>query len=331
MGREVGWAAGENCPNLGQTGNLRRMPESNDPPVPRVEVARFARLAEARERGLVVSARQLPHWIDREGQEWILSVEETAAEEVHRELAAFELEQQQRPPERIGLPAAPFPKLSLFVAAWVMSSFFLVQQLAPERWEENGVANAKAILDGQWWRTVTALFLHGDGPHLTANLVIGLLYALFLIPRLGSGLTWLLILLSGALGNALNAWGYRGDMHYSIGASTACFGALGILVGLEMVARWSEPHTRSLWQLILPIGAGLALLAFLGVGDQVQEIATRKVDYMAHCWGFLVGLIEGALAQSTHLRNRLSLRFQVVTGLSTLLLIAYAWTRAFKT
>jgi rhomboid protease GluP len=324
-------AGGENCPNLRRGGNLRRMPESNEPTLPRVEVGRYARLAEARERGLVVSARLLPHWIKREGEVWVLWVEEPAVQEVVRELAAFETEQQSRPAERQVLPVGRVPKLSLFVAAWLLSGFFLAQQSAPKAWEERGVADAAAILAGEWWRTITALTLHGDGPHLIANLATGLLFASFLIPRLGSGLTWLLILLSGALGNALNAWGYRGEPHYSIGASTACFGALGILVGIEMVARWMEPHTRSRWQLILPIGAGLALLAFLGVGEDVKDMDVRKVDYMAHCWGFLAGLAEGAVVQGLRARERIPARGQIWAGLATITTVAIAWLLALRT
>jgi membrane associated rhomboid family serine protease len=299
------------------------MSESTDPSAPRVEVGRYARLAEARERGLVVSAKELPHWIEREGDEWVLLVEEPALEAVGQELAAFEMEQQSRPTEGEMRSPEKNPKLSLFVAGWILSGFFLAQQIAPERWEEGGVADSRAILSGEWWRTITALFLHGDGPHLAANLATGLLFAAFLIPRLGSGLTWLTILLSGALGNALNAWGYRGEPHFSIGASTACFGALGILVGLELLARWREPRTRGRWQLILPLGAGFALLAFLGVGEE-----QHRVDYMAHFWGFFAGLAEGALVQMCGIRERLSARGQRVAAMVALALIAGAWLRA---
>jgi len=299
------------------------MSESPQSSAPRVEVGRYPRLADARERGLVVSARDLAHWIEREDEEWVLFVEEPAGEEVGRELAAFEAEQRQRPAEREAPPPGKLPKLSLFVAAWVASGFFLAQQILSEHWEEIGVADNRAILAGEWWRTITALMLHADGPHLAANLATGLLFAAFLIPRLGSGVAWLAILLSGALGNALNAWGYRGDPHLSIGASTACFGALGILVGVEVVARWREPQTRSRWQLILPMGAGLALLAFLGVGEE-----GRNVDFMAHCWGFLAGCVEGAVAQALRVRERISPSGQRVAAWLTLALITAAWLLA---
>jgi len=140
---------------------------------------------------------------------------------------------------------------------------------------------------------------------------------------LGGGLAWLAILLSGALGNALNAWGYRGEHHDSIGASSACFGALGILVGAELFARWSEPRQRNTWQLILPIGAGLGLLAYLGVGDE-----GKSIDYMAHGWGFAVGIVEGAVAVALRAKERLPAAAQRIAGLATLALLAVCWSLA---
>ena len=301
------------------------MPESTEPHGPRVEVGRYERLAAARERGLVVSAKELPHWIEREDDEWVLLVEEDARETVLRELAAFEAEEQERPSARAALFAENIPTLSLYVAAWVVSAFFFVQQVGSDRWEERGAAASDAILRGEWWRTVTALFLHADGPHVTANLATGLFFAAFVIPRLGTGLTWLAILLSGALGNAINAWGYRGEAHVSIGASTACFGALGILVGAELLARWLVPETRGRWQLILPIGAGLALLAYLGVGEE-----GKNVDYMAHCWGFVVGLVEGALALGLRLKERVPPPVQRMAAGLALAIIGAAWALAMR-
>jgi membrane associated rhomboid family serine protease len=189
---------------------------------------------------------------------------------------------------------------------------------------ERGTADSRAILHGEWWRTITALTLHGDASHIFANLVTGLLFAAFAISRLGSGVAWLTILLSGALGNALNAWGYRGEEHLSIGASTACFGALGILVGAELAARWRDHQQRSAWQLILPLGAGLGLLAYLGVGDE-----GKTIDYMAHAWGFAVGLIEGAAALALRLKERTPVRLQMAAGCATLALLASAWALAW--
>jgi membrane associated rhomboid family serine protease len=290
---------------------------------PLVEAGRYPRLPVARERGLVVGAMSLPYWIEQDDGDWVLFVEEKSIDRVRQELDAFEAEEKQKPPSRAMLPTEKIPTFSLYVAGWILVAFFLVQRRMGQAWTDSGAADGAAILRGEWWRTITALTLHADGPHLLANLVTGLLFAMFVIPRLGSGGAWLAILVSGAIGNALNAWGYRGESHSAIGASTACFGALGLLVGLELIARWKEPGRRNSWQLVLPIGAGLALLAYLGAGDE-----GRTIDYMAHGWGFVAGLVAGMITSLLHLKERMTAPWQRLAGMVTLALLAVAWALA---
>jgi membrane associated rhomboid family serine protease len=97
---------------------------------------------------------------------------------------------------------------------------------------------------------------------------------------LGPGLGCLLVLLAGAGGNLLNA-GLRAAPHYSVGASTAIFGAIGLLGGLEAGRR------RRRWQAWVPIAGSLALLAMLGTG--------AHADLLAHLSGVLVGGVLGAV------------------------------------
>jgi membrane associated rhomboid family serine protease len=302
------------------------MTDSTEPRHALVEVGRYARLAAARERGTVIAACDLPHWIDREGEEWVLRVEQPARERAERELAAFEQEEKARPAPAPEPPAERVETLSLYVAGWLMSAFFLVQNLAGERWMERGVALSDAIVQrGEWWRTFTALTLHGDLAHVAVNIAIGLLFAGFALRHFGTGFTWLGIVLSGALGNLINAWGYRGEAHGSIGASTAVFGALGLLMAGELVARLASPHTRSRWQLVLPVGAGLAFLAFLGVGEEHGNI-----DIMAHLWGLVAGVPLGMAAAAGRVKERTSPRVQRVAAVVAAGLLAAAWLRAWR-
>ena len=299
------------------------MTELPDADQPVAEAGRYRRLNAARERALVVAALELPYWIEREKNDWVLFVQAGDLEVVSKELAAFETEVKARPSKRAILPQEKIPTFSLYLATWLLGGVFAAQQFAPGSWIERGSADGAAILHGEWWRTITALTLHADGSHIIANLATGLLFALFVISRLGTGIGWLAILLSGALGNALNSWGYRGEEHISIGASTACFGALGILVGAELLSRWRDHEERSRWQLIIPLGAGLGLLAYLGAGD-----GERTIDYMAHGWGFAAGFVEGIAALALRAKERAPRWLQLAAGGATLVLLALAWTRA---
>ncbi len=94
-------------------------------------------------------------------------------------------------------------------------------------------ASALYILQGEYYRTITALMLHSDIEHLAGN-VAGLLFlGIPLCSIMGAGRGLFLILLSGVAGNLLNAYMYR-HAHLSIGASTAVMGAVGILAAWQL-------------------------------------------------------------------------------------------------
>lgn len=152
-------------------------------------------------------------------------------------------------------------------------------------WFEHGAVNAEAILEQrQWWRLITALTLHADLVHLAGNCLIGGLVIHLLCKVLGYGSAWLLLLLAGAGGNLLNVV-FRQGPHFSVGLSTSVFAAIGLLTGLQVV----RSRTRSLRNILLPLGAGAGLLAFLG-SEGV------RTDLGAHLFGFLVGIGVGVVA-----------------------------------
>ena len=288
-------------------------------------VGHYLTLAAAREAALALAARELAHEIDRAGEGWVLLVEEECREEALAELAQFEAEQRERPATPAAREFGEFRPWSLLAVAAILVLVFIGEDRAPVDLTSAGDADAQAIMQhGAWWRCFTALTLHGDLSHLGANLMTGALFAGFLLPQFGDGATWLLVLLSGALGNWLNSYGYRDAPHHSIGASTAVFGALGMLVAAEAMARW-QARERSRWQMIVPLGGGLALLAFLGVGEKHENI-----DFMAHFWGFCSGLALGLPAAAWRLREKLGRGAQQLAALAAVALLALAWWRALN-
>ncbi len=299
-------------------------PEETPPPEELAEVGRYAKFSQAQERGLVAAALEVAYWVIREGRDFVLYVEPAEQERVAEDLAKFEAEFVQRRSEQ-SVPDLVLPKLDtlpLFIAAWVMAMFWAAQNFAPESWIDRGDAGNREIFAGEWWRTITALTLHGDLPHFVANLCFGLLFTGFLVPRFGGGVAWLGFVVSGALGNTMNAWFYRSELHNTIGASTAVFGGLGMLVAWELRARWRSPAKRGWWSLVVPLGGGLALLAFLGVGDENEH----RIDYMAHFWGFAAGLLLSPVASWV----RPSPAVQRICGLLAIALPLVAWRLALR-
>ena len=118
------------------------------------------------------------------------------------------------------------------------------------------------------------------------------------------------------------SWDWRdsGVMHAqavfrSLGASTATFGALG--VGATFFWRHGYFRGRSWKRNFAPVFAGIALLAFTGVGDE-------NTDVVAHFMGFIAGTLLGLGAASFDLR-RLGRSGQYLSGGFALGLLAVAW------
>jgi membrane associated rhomboid family serine protease len=279
---------------------------------------------EAYERSLVVAAMELPHWILRQQEAFALCVDPALAAEVTVELERFEVERLARP-TAAGLNSAPakHSTISLWVCGWMLAGYYAVELAGPGWWEDRGTAASREMMAGQWWRAFTALTLHADLGHLGANLAAGLVYAAFLLPILGSGWTWLFVLLAGGAGSWLNAWGHRDIEHLSIGASTAVFAALGILVAAQCTMRVLAVRAVRVREILLPVGAGLGLLAYLGVGDQ-------QTDYTAHFFGLMAGTPFGVAGVWLRLGQRTPAAVQALVAWAAAALLALCWAMAAR-
>jgi rhomboid protease GluP len=175
-------------------------------------------------------------------------------------------------------------------------------------------ASADRINAGDVYRAVTALMLH-DGPvHLMGNMAGIALFGTAVCAITGAGPGWLMILLTGFLGNLANA-AFYGTAHLSVGASTAIFGAIGILTAIRFRQKTGPAGWKNrAW---LPLAAGLALLAVLGTEGE-------HTDIMAHLFGLLSGLLIGA-AHSLFIWRPLPKKYQHGCWLATAGIIAWAW------
>jgi membrane associated rhomboid family serine protease len=154
--------------------------------------------------------------------------------------------------------------------------------------------------------------------------VFGGLFGVMLAQGLGAGPAWLLFVLTGAVGNLVNAW-WQPPSHLAIGASTGVFGLLGAQVACDQVRR-GRMHLRAMrrWA---PIILGVALLAWLGgSGDR----ATDRIDVAAHFFGFVAGLGLGAWLGWRTATAPISPRMQNLSAAVALGLVAISWVLAFR-
>ena len=257
---------------------------------------------------------------DRRGA-YLLVVREEDLLRAVRELDDYRREGLQEQPERAltPLPGGWIGILAYSVALVAVAGLADLHAFGSD-WFDTGRAQAGLLVHGQWWRALTALTLHVDTQHLMGNLFFGSVLGFLAAQGLGGGVAWLAIVTGGAMGNVANAL-LQDPRHSAVGASTAVFATLGLLVALALyhrrgraggvVRRWS------------PLVAGILLLAWTGIGGE-------RTDVLAHVTGLIAGLLVGAacgLVPHAVLERRL---VQAATSVLAVLILVSAWAVALR-
>jgi membrane associated rhomboid family serine protease len=292
------------------------MADSASPDGEAVLQAASRRAAEA--AALVLAAEGIPHRIANDDGRFSLRL---AAEDRARAEQALATYARENAPETRP-PAEPAAAVDTWAGLWLALALIGIYAQTGG-WDEasaffaRGANDGRAVLAGEWWRPITALTLHADVSHVFGNAFSCAVFATLLMRRYGAGVGLVLLLLSGTLGNAAAAAWSRAHYH-SVGASTALFGAIGILAATELVRR--RRLRIRLAQSWLPIAGGLGLLAMLGTG--------RGSDLTAHLFGFLSGIATGVGAARLF-RKPPPPPVQLALGAAACALVAWAWRAAF--
>jgi membrane associated rhomboid family serine protease len=177
--------------------------------------------------------------------------------------------------------------IALYAITWYMTQTQASQNLVnPPGW--GGIypgilvrmgAKCPLIFAGQWWRLVTAMFLHGGLIHIGFNMWVLIdlgpeAESLFTMPKY-----LFLYLVTGIAGYVLSlVWNPGG---ISIGASGALMGLIGILIGASFHhGSLGKQYRQQLWKWVIYIFV-LALLPGL------------NIDNAAHLGGLASGLLLG--------------------------------------
>ena len=138
------------------------------------------------------------------------------------------------------------------------------------------------VLKGEWWRLLSAMFLHGGMTHLLMNMV-----SLYIVGR-GMELYFsktayvAIYLFSGLIGSMASL--YMHPESVGVGASGAIFGVFGALAGYFLAHRQQiASHSKELVKDFMTI---LAL-------NLVMGIAIPSIDLSAHMGGLITGLVGG--------------------------------------
>ncbi|AXS79700.1 rhomboid family intramembrane serine protease [Dechloromonas sp. HYN0024] len=145
-----------------------------------------------------------------------------------------------------------------------------------------------ATQDGEWWRLVSALFLHFGVLHLVLNM-----WALWdagqWVERMVGHLRFVLIFfVAGLSGNLLSLVVHAGQA-VSGGASGAIFGLYGALLAYLWLERTQIHPGEFRWLFWAAIGFTVATIAF--------GLLVPGIDNSAHLGGLVAGLLMGVLVK----------------------------------
>lgn len=270
--------------------------------------------------GLVLSSDGIAHRSRRTQGGWDIWVKDTDYEKAVDTIAAYVDENQNLRPDVEPLYHGEFKRT--FTGVWV-SMILLLFYVATALGDKSEFfikaygSSASHILNGELFRSVTALMIHASTQHILGNIVGVSLFATSVCSIMGLGVGWFMILVTGMAGNLINAL-LRTGGHISVGASTSIFGAIGILSAYQFFKKFRAPGQRI--KAFLPLCGGLALLGILGSG--------KHSDLMAHLFGFLSGIIAGSIT-SIFVKPANSGSYQIRLIILVIFIITASWMKAF--
>jgi len=157
-----------------------------------------------------------------------------------------------------------------------------------------------AVAAGDWWRPLTAAFLHIGVFHLALNMLAVLVFGAELERQLGRW-RFLAVYLLSALGGAASIQLFGNPLQPVAGASTAIYGLLGSL-GVLMIVRRQDLR---------------GLLTLLAINVVISFLP--GVSLLGHLGGLVTGAVATAIVVAT--RRRPPLQIAALALLAVVLLV----------
>jgi len=220
----------------------------------------------------------------------------------------------------------------------------------PEQLMQWGANNAGSVLiNDQWWRIVTAMFVHVGIIHLATNMWCLWNLGLLAEPLMGSFGVVAAYVLTGAAGNLLSVlwngvhygagavrqqlahgpWDPLGYFPPGVGASGAVFGIAGALIVLLKSPRLPVPPSE-LKRLRKSVIYFAAINLVIGLGISLPALSSRtgiSIDNSAHLGGVLCGLLFATpiVPRIGNPRSVFQTRMQIAVGMIVGLLVLFGF------
>jgi rhomboid protease GluP len=218
--------------------------------------------------------------------------------------------------------------VNIAVFGWMVLHGVSPRDPTTEQLIHYGATNASYILlHGEWWRLLTATFVHVGLLHIATNMWCLWNLGLLGEPLLGPAGLIGVYLITGIAGNLLsllvNVF-HRDGISVGAGASGAVFGIAGILIVLLSNKKLPIPAFE-LNRLRRSVIQFAVLNLVIGVGANFTSIV--RIDNNAHIGGFLSGLALGVplLPRMTSGRTRYLERQKLTFAGAAFLLFLFAY------
>jgi membrane associated rhomboid family serine protease len=173
------------------------------------------------------------------------------------------------------------------------------------------------ILHGEWWRLVTAVFVHIGIIHIAFNMYVFWGLGLIAERLLGRWNFLATYLLTGIAGNVLSL--LLKPNIVGAGASGAIFGIAGVLIAVLQFGRLNVPNEQ-----LKPLKQEVVKLALYNL---LIGAVVARINNIAHLGGLIYGLLLGLLfAWSTRFDSGTRLKIQRIgLAVATVLLVAASY------
>lgn len=171
------------------------------------------------------------------------------------------------------------PALIFFLLFLMMSVTYWTQDMRDLLW----ASRDSILVHGEYWRLLTAIFIHGDMKHLLDNSILFLIFGSLLYHYYGSVIFPFASLIVGIFTTLGSVYMHEPNIRL--------LGASGMVYG--MVAMWIVFYVRYDIRYSLHIrflrAIGFCLVILFPTSFHIE------VDYQAHAIGFVLGILAGIL------------------------------------
>jgi rhomboid protease GluP len=216
--------------------------------------------------------------------------------------------------------------INIAVFGWMVLHGVSPKDPTPDQLLHFGATSPELILHGQWYRLLTATFVHVGLLHIATNMWCLWNLGLLGEPLLGPMGLVAVYVITGIAGNLLSlAFNILGHDYISVGAgaSGAVFGIAGILIVLLSNKKLPIPQFE-LKRLRRSVIQFAALNLVIGLGTIFTAL---HIDNFAHMGGFLSGLALGVplVPRMTSGRTRYLDRQKLTFSVAGFLLILFGY------